>query len=178
MNLVDLTELDVEWVIDLPYTTTNNFMKRVLYTDTRALLHKEPAEALVRVARSLRPQNLFLKIWDGYRPMSVQQEMWDAVQDERYISNPAVNKGRHTRGTAVDLTLVDTKGKELEMPTAFDAFIPEAAADATTGLSQKAIDNRTLLQKAMLAHGFILLPSEWWHFDYQGWEDDERFPAG
>ena len=101
--------------------------------------------------------------------------MWDVIQDERYVSNPAKNKGRHTRGTAVDLTLVDDKGNELEMPTEFDDFT-ERAHSNYPNVSETVFKNRALLQEVMKKHHFQTLPTEWWHFDFEGWHDDIQFP--
>lgn len=101
--------------------------------------------------------------------------MWDKVQDERYVSNPAQNKGRHTRGTAVDATLVDEQGFELEMPSTFDDFTEKAHSDYRCA-SQAALKNRALFHQIMEKRGFEPFPTEWWHFDFQGWHNDELFP--
>ena len=109
------------------------------------------------------------------RPLSVQQLMWDAVRDERYVSNPAVNKGRHTRGTAVDVTLVDSSNNELEMTSPYDDFSEKAHRDYMGG-TQKALQNRDLLKEVMAKHHFKQIKNEWWHFDFDGWKDDGQFP--
>ena len=87
---------------------------------------QDAARALQRVQRDLQKRGLGLKVWDAYRPLSVQQKMWNLIRDERYVSNPAKNKGRHTRGTAVDVTLIDKLGRELPMPSNFDDFSERA----------------------------------------------------
>lgn len=102
--------------------------------------------------------------------LSVQQRMWDAIRDPRYVSDPAVNAGRHTRGTAVDVTLVDRRGKELPMPTDFDDFSAAAHVDAP-GISNVRASNARRLCKAMERHGFRAFPTEWWHFDWKDWQD-------
>jgi D-alanyl-D-alanine dipeptidase len=132
-------------------------------------LHRDAAEALLRVQRDLRREGLGLKVFDAYRPYHVQQRMWDLIRDERYVSNPAKNAGRHTRGTAVDVTLVDRQGRELSMPTAFDDFTERAHRNAA-GIPARAKANSLRLEQAMARHGFIPYPYEWWHFDYRGWE--------
>jgi len=91
------------------------------------------------------------------------------VPDERYVSDPRKG-GRHTRGTAVDLTLVTKDGQELPMPSAFDDF-SEKAHRNYMGATPEEIGNRELLQTVMEKHGFIGLPTEWWHFDLVGWEN-------
>lgn len=112
---------------------------------------------------------LGLKIWDGFRPMPAQWKFWELVPDERYVSDPRKG-GRHTRGTAVDLTLITGDGQELPMPSPFDDF-SEKAHRNYMGATSEEIANRELLQKVMEKHGFIGYASEWWHFDLEGWEE-------
>ncbi len=127
-------------------------------------------EPLAAVQAELAKEGLGLKIYDGYRPLSVQQKMWDLIRDERYVSNPAVNRGRHTRGTTVDVTLVDKMGNELEMPSAFDDFTEAAHRDSKTMTpGQRA--NMLKLQAVMAKHGFEPYSFEWWHFDFRDWKD-------
>ena len=109
-----------------------------------------------------------LKILDGYRPPSVQRELWKVKPDPRYVAHP--DKGsRHNRGAAVDVTLVKADGSEVPMPTAFDDFSEKAAADYAK-LPAEVIKNRKLLQDAMTKHGFTILKAEWWHFDDSDWK--------
>jgi D-alanyl-D-alanine dipeptidase len=168
-ELVDLATLDAGFRFDLRYATPDNFTKTKLYPVAKAYLHRSAAEALVQVQRELAAQGLGLKIFDAYRPLSVQQKMWDLIRDERYVSNPALNAGRHTRGTAIDLTLVDRDGREMPMPTAFDDFTERAHRDAP-GTPADAARNSKLLETTMLKHGFLPYPFEWWHFDFRDWQ--------
>jgi D-alanyl-D-alanine dipeptidase len=119
----------------------------------------------------------FNKIWkkkdwaegfDCYRPLSVQKLMWQVKPDSRYVANPR-NGSRHNRGAAVDLTLVDRNGKELEMPTGFDDFTVKAHRNYT-GASAQAKKNSKLLEDAMKKYGFIPCRQKWWHFDAPGWD--------
>lgn len=168
-QLVDLRAQDRGLRFDLRYSTPSNFTGQRLYPIAAAWLHEDAARALDRVQQDLQAEGLGLKIFDAYRPFHVQQQMWNLIHDERYVSNPARNAGRHTRGTAVDVTLVDRHGRELPMPTAFDDFTERAHRDAT-GISPEAKENSLRLERAMVRHGFIPYPFEWWHFDYRGWE--------
>jgi len=168
-ELVDLAALNAGFRFDLRYATPNNFVHATLYPVAKAWLHRDAAAALVDVQHELAAQGLGLKIFDAYRPLSVQQRMWDLIHDERYVSNPALNAGRHTRGTAVDLTLVDRDGHELPMPTPFDDFTERAHRDAP-GIPADAARNSKLLETTMLAHGFLPYPFEWWHFDFRDWK--------
>jgi D-alanyl-D-alanine dipeptidase len=131
-------------------------------------LLKEVALHLRDVQEELGVMGLGLKIWDGFRPVAAQWKFWELVPDERYVSDPRKG-GRHTRGTAVDLTLITKDGQELSMPSAFDDFSEKAHRDYA-GATKEEIKNRELLQKIMEKHGFIGLPTEWWHFDLAGWE--------
>ena len=112
---------------------------------------------------------LRLKIWDGYRPVAAQWKFWKLVPDEGYVSDPRKG-GRHTRGTAVDLTLITKEGHELLMPSVFDDFSEKAHRNFMDA-PKEAIQNRELLQKVMEKHGFVGLPTEWWHFDMIGWKN-------
>jgi hypothetical protein len=96
--------------------------------------------------------------------------MWNLIRDERYVSNPAKNKGRHTRGTAVDVTLIDKLGRELPMPSDFDDFSERAHRDYQGGTAEER-RNRQLLEDVMRKHGFVGYPTEWWHFDLEKWKN-------
>jgi D-alanyl-D-alanine dipeptidase/L,D-peptidoglycan transpeptidase YkuD (ErfK/YbiS/YcfS/YnhG family) len=174
-NLVNLSEVIPDIILDIRYASSNNFLGFPVYSKSACYLHKDVAGALIEVQKELSLMHLGLKVFDGYRPLSVQQMMWDAIQDERYVSNPAKSKGGHTRGTTVDLTLVDDKGNELEMPTEFDDFTERAHSDYPN-VSETVFKNRALLQEVMKKHHFQALLTEWWHFDFEGWRDDIQFP--
>jgi D-alanyl-D-alanine dipeptidase len=157
-------------LISLPYATEQNFFKKRFYASNTCLLRRSVVDRLAAVQKELSAQGLGLKIWDGYRPRSVQYEFWKTLPDPNYVADPAKGS-RHNRGAAVDLTLIDLKtGKELPMPTGYDDFTPKAAADFKL-VSPEILKNRTLLQRVMVKHGFEIFPSEWWHFDARGWEE-------
>ena len=96
--------------------------------------------------------------------------MRDLIHEHRYVSNPAKNKGKHTRGTAVDVTLVDHLGNDLVMPTPFDDFT-DRAHRKYPGLTKEQKANSEKLEAVMVKHGFIPFAFEWWHFDYANWQD-------
>lgn len=162
-RLVDVAKLDSTIVIDLKYATTDNFLGKKVYPIVRCLLRKSVAERLIRVQKRLQQQDLGLKIWDAYRPLSVQKMFWEFCPDPRYVAPPSKGS-RHNRGAAVDVTLVDSLGNELEMPTKFDDFSPRAAP-TYNNVSPKVRKNRQILIDAMSAEGFRGISSEWWHFD-------------
>ena len=154
--------------IDIRYATEENFMKKTLYPVAKAYLRAPAARALANVQAELANEGLGLKIWDAYRPYRVTEAMWEPIKNPDYVADP--KKGsRHNRGAAVDLTLVDRNGYELMMPTGYDDFSPRAA-HASTDVSRQQAANRAKLREVMEKHGFDPLPSEWWHYDFRGWE--------
>lgn len=167
--LVPLLALEPRPLFELRYASPYNFLGTTLYPTLNAQLRCPVALALQQVQRDLAAEGLGLKVWDAYRPLTVQQQMWDAIRDPRYVSDPAVNAGRHTRGTAVDVTLVDRRGKELPMPTDFDDFSEAAHLDAP-GISSERAANARRLRQAMERRGFRSFPTEWWHYDWKEWE--------
>lgn len=169
-GLVALETVQPPCLPEVRYATRHNFTGEILYPLPRLFLHRDAARALRRVQRDLQKRGLGLKVWDAYRPLAVQQKMWNLIRDERYVSNPAQNKGRHTRGTAVDVTLVDKLGRELPMPSDFDDFSERAHRDYRGGTAEQR-RHRQLLADVMQRHGFVGFPTEWWHFDLANWED-------
>jgi zinc D-Ala-D-Ala dipeptidase len=161
--LVDLTKAVPGIHTEIRYATSDNFMKETLYPEARCLLRKETAEKLARVQKRVAEKGLSLKVFDAYRPLAVQKKMWEKFPLEGYVANPAKGSN-HNRGAAVDLTLVDASGGELEMPTPFDEFSEKAHRDYAGG-SEASRTNRKILEDAMHAEGFRGITTEWWHFD-------------
>lgn len=163
-GLVRVLDIDASLVIDLRYATDDNFTKQRVYPqDAPALLTLDTALKLKRANQRFENDGYRLKIWDGYRPKSVQEIFWDLVPDPRYVADPA--KGSiHNRGASVDVTLVDSDGKELEMPTAYDDFSEKAARNYQAS-SENARENVAYLTRIMEESGFTGISSEWWHFD-------------
>ncbi|MEJ6600555.1 MAG: M15 family metallopeptidase [Crocinitomicaceae bacterium] len=176
-GLIELKDKRI--LIDLRYSTENNFMKTVLYdTLNRLFVQKEVGIRLVYCQDyldSLYP-GLRLKIFDGVRPLKVQREMWDAMDTVpaglrgKFVSNPIYGSG-HNYGTSVDLTICDSLGQELDMGAGYDdfrtiAFPSKEAHFLKTGeLSKEQYENRKLLRKVMHFQRFYGIPSEWWHFN-------------
>lgn len=170
--LVDLAHAVPNLILDIRYATRNNFMKRQLYATPAAFLRLPAAEALRNVQSELRTRGLGLKVFDAYRPYSVTKMMWEPIKDPDYVADPAKGS-RHNRGCAVDVTLIDlTSGRELPMPTGYDSFEP-AAAHGYGDLPADAKSNRDLLRGIMERNGFAALQSEWWHYDFVGWQKYE-----
>lgn len=175
-GMVDVSELDSTLIIDLRYATTNNFTKKILY-DSLAIpyLHPVAAKKLLEAHKILKAANpaYRLLVFDGARPLRVQRKMYEVVQNTpyaAYVANPA-RTGLHNYGMAVDLTICDSDGKELDMGTAFDFFGAAAGINREEELIERGIltrqqvDNRKLLRRVMTTAGFQTIRGEWWHFN-------------
>ena len=171
-DLIDVRDVIPDIRLEIRYATPNNFTKSVLYPEARCVLRREVAEELAKVQRDLKEDGLELVIYDCYRPLSVQKKMWEIVPNEAYVANPAKGS-RHNRGAAVDVGLFDSYGKRVEMPTDFDDFT-EKAHYSNIDLPAGILINRQKLRTMMERYNFAALPTEWWHFDFLGWQ---RFPV-
>lgn len=162
----DVLDLDTSIVLDLKYATTDNFVETQMYDCGRCFLRPQVAKAVLNAHQNLRKQGLGLKMYDCYRPRPIQWKLWEKVPDPRYVADP--KKGSmHNRGGAVDLTIVDSLGQELDMGTPFD-FFGSKAYPSFTDLPQEVLDNRKLLQETMMGVGFSPISTEWWHYSYRG----------
>lgn len=168
-ELVELVDVIPDILLDIRYATENNFTGEVVYPVARCFLVRDAALALRDAQADLRPLGYRLKVFDGYRPLSVQWRFWEILPDPQYVADPRIGS-RHNRGYAVDLTLVDLDGNEVAMPTEFDDFTERAHRDSLAA-SAEAIGHREILETVMVRRGFIPFPTEWWHFDYRGYED-------
>jgi len=167
--LVDLEEYIPGIILDIRYATDENFTGEVIYPSARAFVRLPVAKALKRVQADLNRRNLGLKIYDAYRPYAATLKFWDVIGDTLFVAAPWKGS-RHNRGCAVDVTLIDlNSGDELEMPTPFDDFSPQAASDYQN-LPAAALENRDSMIEVMSKFGFIVMDSEWWHFDFKEWE--------
>ena len=168
-ELVNLSDFIPEIKLDIRYATNNNFTGKQIYRLARAYARKPVAESLKKIQADLKKQGLGLKIFDGYRPYSATVMFYETYHDTTYVASP-YKGSRHNRGCALDLTVIDLKtGKELKMPTEYDSFKKEAWP--STPVSDPVIrSNRKTLIDAMEKHGFKVNSSEWWHFDFIGWQ--------
>jgi D-alanyl-D-alanine dipeptidase len=162
--------------VDLRYATPDNFVGRDLYSPYDcAWLHRDAAAALERVVawlQTARPDCTAL-VLDALRPQRVQQQLWDALAGtdlQMYLANP--QRGSiHSFGMALDITLLDADGRELDMGTGFDDMTElshpalEARFLASGALTAQQVANRQLLRDAMFQAGFVGINTEWWHFD-------------
>jgi D-alanyl-D-alanine dipeptidase len=149
--------------VDLRYATEQNFTGKVIYRFQDAYLRYGTVKKLMAVCSDLAELDLCLKIWDGFRPVSAQFVLWEVYPDSRYVANPTKGYSSHSRGNTVDVTLVDSRGQELEMPTQFDDFSAKADRDYSD-CTQIQRNNARILEVLMEKHGFAGYAGEWWHF--------------
>ena len=157
------------FVYDMRYATSKNFLKKAVYPCASCMIRKQVADALIKANADLKEKGLTIKFYDCYRPVDVQKKMWEIYPNAQYVANPYKSGSMHNRGGAVDITLVDSKGKELDMGTGFDYFGEEAHHDYTN-LKPEVLANRKALKEAMEANGFRAIRTEWWHYSFKGSE--------
>ena len=161
-DLVDVTAIIPDAVLDIRYASANNFTGTVLYPVARCKLRRAVARRLAHAADLLRADQRRLLLWDCYRPRAIQAILWKQVHDPRYVAPPAAGS-KHNHGAAVDVALVTADGSPVTLPTAFDDFSPAAHRDHALRGEPGAEARR--LEAAMTAAGFLGLATEWWHFD-------------
>jgi D-alanyl-D-alanine dipeptidase len=162
-TFVNLKDYSTDFVYDMKYATTDNFLKAQVYDCAECFLRLKTVKALVKANSKFVQKGYRIKIFDCYRPLDIQKRMWKIVSNPEYVADPA--KGSiHNRGGAVDITLVDSNGKELDMGTTFDFFGPEAS-HYYENLTDEVKQNRLLLKKIMKKSNFISFDSEWWHYN-------------
>lgn len=168
-ELVDLEDVIPNLVLDIRYATSNNFTGQIVYNKAKAFVRWPVAQSLKFVQDELKKRDFALKIYDAYRPYSATVLFYEIYKDTTFVASPW-SGSRHNRGAAVDVSIVDLNtGEEIQMPTGFDDF-SEVAKPDYSDLPENVIQNRDYLITVMQNHGFRVYPSEWWHFDFMGWE--------
>lgn len=168
---VNLRNYSNDFVYDMKYATSDNFLKEKVYPCDECFLRVKTVRALLKANTSFLDKGFKIKLYDCYRPISIQKKMFQLVPDANYVANP--KKGSiHNRGGAVDITLVDSNGNELDMGTKFDFFGKEASHNYTD-FSAQILANRKFLKTIMLEHNFNSFDSEWWHYNLKGSSKDE-----
>lgn len=169
--MIELKKLSKTIKLDIKYATTDNFVGRAVYPEARAFLQRPAAEALVRVHKLLKKQHLGIVIYDAYRPWAITKLFWEVVREDqrKFVADPAKGS-KHNRGCAIDIAVYDRKtGKTIPMPSDYDEFTERASPDYKGGTDEERA-NRDMLRKIMEAEGFTVNSSEWWHFDFNEWE--------
>jgi len=170
-TFVNLKDYSKDFVYDMKYATSDNFLKAKVYDCAECFLRLKTVKAIVQANEAFMKMGYKIKFFDCYRPLDIQKKMWKIVSNPSYVADPS--KGSiHNRGGAVDITLVDFNGKELDMGTSFDFFGVEAGHDYFN-LSPEILANRELLKKTMKENGFNALDSEWWHYNLKSALNDK-----
>lgn len=161
MSLIEITEKSHPVELDLRYASTNNFIGQPIYKNARCFLHLDAMPMFEKAIVLAEKQGLRLKIFDTFRPKAAAQALWDYCPNPMYVADP--KKGsNHTRGIAIDLTLIDKSGTELPMGTPFDDFTEMSHHSAI--LPQNEASNRFLLLGIMMSAGWDFYMNEWWHY--------------
>ncbi|TDO95705.1 M15 family metallopeptidase [Flavobacterium sp. 245] len=162
-SFVNLKDFSKDFVYDMKYATEDNFLKAKVYDCAECFLRMKTVKALIEANNDFKKKGFRIKLYDCYRPLSIQKRMWEIVSNPNYVADP--KKGSiHNRGGAVDISIVDSNGKEVDMGTPFDFFGIEASHDYAK-LSKKVKSNRKFLKKIMIKNGFNSFDSEWWHYN-------------
>ena len=179
IDVVNIQELDPTILVDLRYSSKNNFLKKDMYGDLEeCFLRRKPAEMLCQANKHLKASHpkLRLLVFDGLRTRRVQKKLWDALDTipismrTQFVADPK-KRSIHNYDEAVDLSLALENGSELDMGIEYDHFgelafpVLEDSLLALGKLTDKQIENRTILRKVMTKAGFSTIGSEWWHFD-------------
>ena len=168
-GLVLVSDLDDSIILDLKYATADNFTGEQVYPVAVAAINKDTGLRFLKAVEIFRRDGYTVKLWDAYRPLSASHQLWASCPDPRYVikpEDPPPTSGfrpRHNNGMCVDITLVDSNGNELEMPTGFDDYTEKAAPDYPH-VSEAARRNRDYLISVMESAGFQVARTEWWHF--------------
>ncbi|MDQ6471903.1 M15 family metallopeptidase [Flavobacterium sp. LHD-80] len=162
-SFVNLKDFSTDFVYDMKYATEDNFLKAKVYDCAECVLRMKTVKALIAANNDFKKKGFRIKLYDCYRPLSIQKRMWEIVSNPEYVADP--KKGSiHNRGGAVDISIVDANGKEVDMGTPFDFFGIEASHNYEN-LSKKIKSNRKFLKKIMIKNGFNSFDSEWWHYN-------------
>lgn len=173
-GLVELKKVDPTFVTDIKNATTDNITGVVQYEYDLALVNIDMVEPLMKAQQLAMADGYRIKIWDAYRPISVQKAMNDILpaDKKKFVPAPS-NTSQHCRGIAVDVTLVDENGEELDMPTGYCEF-SEATYPNYNGATETQTKNREYLKRIMSEVGLKVLSNEWWHYYLPTYQKYER----
>ncbi len=162
MELVEITASEFDVEIDIRYASHNNFTGAPVYARGACFLNAEATDKLKTAIHLAGQIGYRFKLFDGFRPTEAVQALWDHTPNPTYLA-PPTSGSPHARGAAIDLTLIDGKGEELEMGTDFDAMTP-LSHHGVTEISAEAQKNRAVLLGIMTAAGWDHYMNEWWHY--------------
>ncbi len=162
MSLVKIEKPEFDVELDIAYATANNFTGAPVYAKHDCYLHDVAAGMLQKTVKLAAGAGYRIKIFDAYRPAEAQEKLWAHTPDPDFLA-PPWSGSAHSRGVAIDLTLIDKDGKELDMGTEFDAFTP-LSYHSSLEVSTEAQRNRRILLGIMIAAGWDYYEHEWWHY--------------
>ncbi|MFO1081675.1 MAG: D-alanyl-D-alanine dipeptidase [Reyranellaceae bacterium] len=171
LDLVAIAPPAFDVDVSLAYATADNLTGAPIYRNAECWLHRDAAAALARAVDLARPLGYRLCLFDALRPVEAQWRMWSVRPDPDFLADPR-RGSPHSRGVAVDLTLLDAAGRPLDMGTGFDAFTP-LSHHGRTDVGVEAQRNRLLLMGLMTAAGWDFYRNEWWHYQLF---DARRYP--
>ncbi len=157
--------------VDMKYSTKDNFTGHIIYNFSDAYLRYGTVKRLKEAQEIFKKKGYKLKIWDAYRPARAQFAMWEIYPVDGFVADPTKGYSNHTRGNAVDVTLTDFSGNEVEMPTGFDCFEEMSAYDYNAKENSEKTKNALFLKEVMESVGFYPCSTEWWHFN-----DIDKYP--
>jgi D-alanyl-D-alanine dipeptidase len=163
-QLVDLRTVDPTIKTKVVFATEENFTGEVLYPLNLCMIQKGTAEKLKAAQALFQKDGYSIIVYDAYRPYSVSVKLFEIVKNPIYIADPVNNPSRHNRGSAVDISLADSTGKEVEMPSPMHTF-DSTASRSNPNMSQEARRNMDYMTEIMLQCGFVKYEYEWWHFN-------------
>ncbi|PRD16276.1 D-alanyl-D-alanine dipeptidase [Pantoea coffeiphila] len=162
-HLIDIAEQFPQLKFDMKYATADNITGQQIYSTALCLLHADAVKALEKSIDIARLAGFTLLVLDAYRPQKAQELLWRACPNQDYVV-PLSQGSNHSRGTAIDVTLLDADGHALDMGTRFDEM-DELSHPYHPALTQAAQRNRLLLNAVMFGGGFTGIATEWWHFE-------------
>ena len=168
-SLAELTDIETisETIhLDIKYATKDNFVEQPVYDCAKCYLRPEVAQALYLANQYFCEKGYFIKVFDCYRPIAAQKKLWKIYPNPMYVANPYTKGSIHSRAAAIDLTLVDEEGCELDMGSPYD-FFGKASHNDNYNLPKHVLENRSLLKEGLAKFGFSTIRTEWWHFTYK-----------
>jgi D-alanyl-D-alanine dipeptidase len=173
MSLVEIAPPHYDVAVSIAYATAHNFTGKPVYARPGCYLNADAAAHLATAIVLAKQLGFRFKIFDAFRPSEAQWILWNHTPDPNFLADPK-RGSPHSMGAAVDLTLIDMSGAELDMGTAFDAFTPLSHHGALA-ISPAAQRNRAILLGLMTAAGWDFYRNEWWH--YQLFDARNRYPV-
>ncbi|NMA34558.1 MAG: hypothetical protein GX940_08430 [Clostridiaceae bacterium] len=174
-EMVRLDTVIKDIVVDLKYASSDNIVGKPVYDSNIAWLRRGTANKLKKANDALMKQGYRIKVWDAYRSEEDHSLLFEAAKNNYYFLDPRIGSN-HTRGAAVDVTLVDAEGNELDMPSKYDEMSEKAHRTYRLATPEQK-RNALILENAMKEAGFIPLENEWWHFDDSEYRSYEFLPS-